>query len=203
MELTKFINKTLFLFHFLFLICCFSIALDADQPTLVVAQDGSAQYKTISEAVVALANQTGSIIYIKTGIYEENVVLVANNTTLVGDGIGKTIITGNRSLGGSKHGIYESAPLIVRGKGFICKYITVRNTAGPQNGQAVALLSQAEHAVFYKCSLEGYQDTLFADSNKQFFRECDIYGITDFIFGDAAVLFSKTVTFISVTLRTT
>ncbi|KAJ0803980.1 putative pectinesterase [Helianthus annuus] len=68
-----------------------------------------------------------------------------------------------------------------RGDGFIGRGITVRNTAGPQNHQAVALRSGSDLSVFYQCSFEGYQDTLYVHSNRQFYRECDIYGTVDFI----------------------
>lgn len=66
--------------------------------------------------------------------------------------------------------------------------ITFRNTAGPLNNQAVALRSNSDCSVFYQCSFEGYQDTLYVHSDRQFYRECDIYGTVDFIFGNAIVV---------------
>lgn len=74
------------------------------------------------------------------------------------------------------------------GQGFVAVNITVRNTAGPSKRQAVALRSGADMSVFYSCSFEGYQDTLYTHSMRQFYRECDIYGTVDFIFGNAAVV---------------
>nr|DAD31812.1 TPA_asm: hypothetical protein HUJ06_010663 [Nelumbo nucifera] len=44
-------------------------------------------------------------------------------------------------------------------------------------------------STFYSCSFEGYQDTLYTHSLRQFYRECDIYGTVDFIFGNAAAVF--------------
>lgn len=76
----------------------------------------------------------------------------------------------------------------VVGDGFIGKGITIRNTAGGKNHQAVALRSGSDLSVFYQCSFEGYQDTLYVHSDRQFYRECDIYGTVDFIFGNAAVV---------------
>lgn len=79
----------------------------------------------------------------------------------------------------------------VVGDGFIGRDITFRNTAGPQNHQAVALRSGSDLSVFYKCSFEGYQDTLYVHSERQFYRDCNIYGTVDFIFGNAAVVFQN------------
>ena len=74
------------------------------------------------------------------------------------------------------------------GQGFLAVDLTVRNTAGPSKGQAVALRSGADLSAFFRCSFEAYQDTLYTHSNRQFYRECDIYGTVDFIFGNAAVV---------------
>ncbi|KAJ8421015.1 hypothetical protein Cgig2_001778 [Carnegiea gigantea] len=110
-----------------------------------------------------------------------------NNIMLVGDGMGKTIITGSKSVGGGST-TFNSATFAVTGDGFIARDITFRNTAGPQNHQAVALRVGSDLSVFYQCSIEGYQDTLYVHSQRQFFRQCNIYGIVDFIFGNAAVV---------------
>ena len=39
------------------------------------------------------------MIYVKGGIYNEQVEVKSKNIMLVGDGIGKTIITGSKSVG--------------------------------------------------------------------------------------------------------
>ena len=53
----------------------------------------------------------------------------------------------------------------------------------------MAARNGADLSTFYHCSFEGYQDTLYTHSLRQFYRECDIYGTVDFIFGNAAVVF--------------
>jgi len=72
---------------------------------LVVAQDGSGNYKTITEALSAASKRTGSgrfVIHVKSGVYAEYLVIGKNlkNIMLTGDGMGSTIITGSRSNGG-------------------------------------------------------------------------------------------------------
>lgn len=167
----------------------------ASQANIVVAQDGSGNYKTIGEAIAAAGKRSGSgryVIHVKAGTYKENIEIGTKlkNIMLLGDGIGKTIITGSKSVGGGAT-TFKSATVAVVGDGFIGRGITVRNTAGPQNHQAVALRSGSDLSVFYQCSFEGYQDTLYVHSDRQFYKECDIYGTVDFIFGNAAVVFQN------------
>ncbi|KAF8035651.1 hypothetical protein BT93_C1624 [Corymbia citriodora subsp. variegata] len=162
---------------------------------IVVAQDGSGNYKTISEAITAASKRSGTaryIIYIKAGTYSENVEVGSKleNIMFVGDGIGKTIITGSKIVGGGST-TFNSATVAVVGGGFIAQHITFQNTAGAANYQAVALRSGSDLSVFYRCGFEGYQDTLYVHSEHQFYRECDIYGTVDFIFGNAAVVFQN------------
>jgi pectinesterase len=69
----------------------------------VVAKDGSGHYKTIQAAISAAPKnkQTRWVIWVKTGVYYENVVVQGGsiNLFLIGDGIGKTVISGNRNVG--------------------------------------------------------------------------------------------------------
>ncbi|KAG2672283.1 hypothetical protein I3760_13G033500 [Carya illinoinensis] len=162
----------------------------ASQANIVVAKDGSGNYQTIQQAITAASKRSGSgryVIYVKQGTYKENVQINLNNIMLVGDGIGKTIITGSKSVGGGST-TFNSATVAVVGDNFIARDITFQNTAGAANHQAVALRSGSDLSVFYKCGFEGYQDTLYVHSERQFYRECDIYGTVDFIFGNAAVV---------------
>ncbi|CAM8973445.1 unnamed protein product [Rhodiola kirilowii] len=161
-------------------------------PNLVVAKDGSGNYKTIKEALDAAAKRSGSgrfVIHVKSGVYSENLVIgnSLKNIMLVGDGLRTTIITGSKSVGGGTT-TFNSATVAVTGGGFIARGITFRNTAGAVNHQAVALRSGSDLSVFYRCGFEGYQDTLYVHSQRQFYRECYIYGTVDFIFGNSAVV---------------
>ncbi|BFG19412.1 hypothetical protein CerSpe_056860 [Prunus speciosa] len=164
---------------------------------VVVNPDGSGNFTTINAAIAAAPNNSVAsggyfLIYVTAGVYQEYVSIASNKKYLlmIGDGINQTIITGNNSVGDGST-TFNSATLAVTGLGFVAVNITVRNTAGPSKGQAVALRSGADLSVFYSCSFEGYQDTLYTHSLRQFYRECDIYGTVDFIFGNAAVVFQN------------
>ncbi|CAJ2655568.1 pectinesterase 2-like [Trifolium pratense] len=164
----------------------------SSRPNVVVAKDGSGKYTTVSAAVNAAPknNKGRYVIHVKAGVYNEQVEIKAKNIMLVGDGIGKTIITGSKSVGGGTT-TFRSATVAAVGDGFIAQDITFRNTAGANNHQAVALRSGSDLSVFYRCSFEGYQDTLYVHSDRQFYKECNIYGTVDFIFGNAAAVFQN------------
>lgn len=156
-----------------------------------VAQDGSGKFRSIMEAINDAPKHSlrRYVIYVKKGLYKENVEMKKNkvNILLVGDGMGITIISGDRSFS-QGWTTFRTATFAVSGRGFIARDITFRNTAGPNNHQAVALRVDSDHSVFYRCSIEGYQDSLYAHSLRQFYRDCNIYGTIDFIFGNGNVV---------------
>lgn len=63
-------------------------------PNVVVSNGGDGDYRTIGEAVKSIPGTVKGryVIYVKSGVYEENVVISTPNVTLVGDGTKKTII---------------------------------------------------------------------------------------------------------------
>ncbi|EOY30123.1 hypothetical protein QUC31_020423 [Theobroma cacao] len=159
---------------------------------VVVAADGTGNFTSIMDAVAAVPDYSMSryVIYIKKGLYKENVEIKKKkwNLMMVGDGMDVTVISGNRSFidGWTT---FRSATFAVSGRGFIARDITFENTAGPQKHQAVALRSDSDLSVFFRCAIRGYQDSLYTHTMRQFFRECKITGTVDFIFGDATVVF--------------
>eukprot|EP01018_Ginkgo_biloba_P036981 Gb_28162 [translate_table: standard] len=157
----------------------------------VVAQDGSGNYKTITDAVNAAPEKSSSryVIHVKAGTYRENVVVSKKKTNLmfIGDGTDVTVVSGSKSVGGGTT-TFRSATFGAVGKGFIAQNMTFENTAGPGEHQAVALRVGSDLSALYQCSFKGYQDTLYTHSLRQFYRDCNIYGTVDFIFGNAAVV---------------
>lgn len=66
---------------------------------VIVAQDGSGNYKTIS-ATIQATNGNRFIIYVKSGIYNEKINSNEDGIMLIGDGKYSTIITANSSVAG-------------------------------------------------------------------------------------------------------
>ncbi|KAL2342931.1 hypothetical protein Fmac_004216 [Flemingia macrophylla] len=154
---------------------------------------GNGCYKTVQEAVNAAPDNGVKrfVIYIKEGVYEETVrvPLAKSNVVFLGDGIGKTIITGSANVGQLFMTTYNSATVAVLGDGFMAKDLTIENTAGPDAHQAVALRLDSDFSVIENCEFLGNQDTLYAHSLRQFYKSCRIEGNVDFIFGNAAAIF--------------
>ncbi|EAY80111.1 hypothetical protein OsI_35283 [Oryza sativa Indica Group] len=192
---------------------------DAD---VVVAKDGTGHFCTVGEALKAAARRATNgggrtVVYVKAGVYNENVEVWTTNLVLVGDGIGRTVITGSRSVRGG-YTTFSSATFgtprsslsllascececvtltwmdvheAVNADGFVACGVTFRNAAGAGSGQAVALRASGDRVAFYRCSFEGHQDTLYAHTLRQFYRECAVAGTVDFVFGNAAAVLQR------------
>ncbi|KAG5408814.1 hypothetical protein IGI04_005133 [Brassica rapa subsp. trilocularis] len=160
------------------------------RPHVLVAKDGSGDYRTVMEAVNAASGNGRFIIYVKRGIYKEKVRIEKDEITLIGEGKDLTVIVGDDSAAGGTS-VPDTATMTVTGDGFIARDIGIKNTAGPRGKQAIALSITSDQSVLYRCSISGYQDTLYAAALRQFYRECDIYGTIDFIFGNAAAVFQS------------
>lgn len=72
---------------------------DAD---VVAAKDGTGHFCTVGEALKEAAsrqsNGGGIVVYVKAGVYDEYIEVWTSNLVLLGDGVGRTLITGNRSV---------------------------------------------------------------------------------------------------------
>lgn len=197
--------------YFLFvLVWCFASLSFAQQKfpkTLVVAQNGEGNYKTIQEAVNSVRDlgKQEVKIYIRKGIYREKVVVPSwkTNITLIGEDASNTIIThadysgkdypaGKDLFGLEKFSTYTSYTLLVQGNGFTAQDLTIENTSG-RVGQAVALHIEGDKAIVKNCRILGNQDTLYAatPTSRQYYLNCYITGTTDFIFGEATAVFKN------------
>jgi pectinesterase len=172
----------------------------AQTKKITVAQDGTGDYRTVQAAfnAIPLKNNSRTVVYVKNGLYREKVQLDSgkNFVELVGESRFNTILTfddhpGKVNLKGDSINTRSSYSFRVNANDFVARDITFRNDAGFTAGQAVAVESRGDRAVFLDCRFIGNQDILFLNSetSRQYYKNCYIEGTTDFIFGAATAWF--------------
>jgi pectinesterase len=196
-----------------FCMACSSQAVAYDA---LVAADGTGQYTSVQAAIDAAPTHrtTPYIIYVRSGNYDEQLVIPADkpHLHLVGEGRNTTRIYHRLNLGGSASDrgwncsvhnpaspVYkcEGSVVFVLGKYFYAQDITFENSYGTseQNGpQALAMKVKADASAFYHCNFRSFQDTWQTssrDSDRTYARDCYIEGAVDYIFGGGDALFEN------------
>lgn len=160
---------------------------------LHVAKSGGL-YTTVQSAIDSLSTTSTAdqCVFIDQGTYTEQVYITSRAAKLTVYGYtadttsyakNKAIITYNlpASTAGSND---ASGTLRVHAANVKVYNVNVVNSYG-KGSQAIALSAQADSG-YYGCQLYGFQDTLLANSGKQYYSNCLITGATDFIFGQRA-----------------
>ena len=178
-----------------------SLLLNA-QRRIVVAQDGTGNFKTVQNALNSIPsnNKKPVTIYVKNGVYKEKLLLDSSKpfVTLIGEDKFNTILTyddhtGKVSPKGDTINTRTSASFFIKANNFTAGNITFQNDAGFTAGQAVAVEADGDRDAFFNCRFVGFQDVLFTNSDKshQYYKNCYIEGTTDFIFGSSTVWFEQ------------
>lgn len=177
-----------------------SVSTGYAQYDITVAKDGTGNYTTVQAAVNAAPSNssTRTTIYIKNGSYYEVITVPSNKTnlTFIGQSNTGTILTYNNYASkinpatGAEYGTSGSASTFINGAGFYALNIAFANSSGPV-GQAVAVRSTADKAIFKNCRFLGYQDTYYAHSGRSYHEGCYFEGTTDFIFGGSISFFEN------------
>ncbi|HUK83997.1 MAG TPA: pectinesterase family protein [Verrucomicrobiae bacterium] len=170
----------------------------AAQTNFVVAADGTGNFKTVQEAIMAVPISTSrnwSSIHIKPGVYKELIYVQRERGLihLVGDDAEKTVLTFDlnanlKGLDGKPIGTFRTPSTVIDADDFTAENITFENSAGPV-GQALAIRVDGDRVVFRNCRFLGWQDTIFINRGRQYFEHCYIAGHVDFIFGGATAFF--------------
>lgn len=166
-----------------------------DNPdTIVVARDGTGQFRNISEAVEVCRAfmDYHKVIYIKRGTYKEKLIIPQwlTHIELCGEDRDQTVITWDDHANINKMGTFRTYTLKVEGSNITIKNLTVENNSA-RLGQAVALHTEGDRLTFVNCRFLGHQDTVYTGNarTRLFFQGCYIEGTTDFIFGPSTAWF--------------
>lgn len=171
-----------------------SSAIPLAGDTLVVARDGTGQYRTVAEAIerIRVFMDYKVTVYVKKGIYKEKLIIPEQlqNVEFVGESRDETIITFDDHANVNKMGTFRTYTMKVEGNNLTFRNLTIENNA-PQMGQAVALHTEGDCIKFVNCRFLGNQDTIYTGGRyaRLYFKTCYIEGTTDFIFGPATALF--------------
>ena len=186
-------------------LCCLCSAANAaksyDNPdTIVVARDGTGEFRNISEAIEVCRAfmDYHKVIFIKKGTYKEKIILPQwlQNIELLGEDRDQTVITYDDHANilypptGKGMGTFRTYTLRVDGNDITFRNLTIENNAA-RLGQAVALHTQGDRLRFIGCRFLGNQDTIYTGTahTRLWFRDCYIEGTTDFIFGPSTAWF--------------
>lgn len=174
-----------------------------DNPdTIVVARDGTGEFRTIDEAIEVCRAfmEYQKVIYVKNGVYKEKLIVPSwlTNITICGEDRDKTIITyddhANLRLEGTerKMGTFRTYTLKIEGTNITIKNITIENNAA-KLGQAVCIHTEGDNLTFENCRILGKQDTIYTGTpgTHCYFHNCYIEGTTDFIFGPSTAWFEN------------
>lgn len=166
--------------------------------TIVVAADGSGDYRTVQEAVAAVPDDsdTRTVIRIKPGRYEGQILIPKpkRNVSFIGEGTDNTILTYELNVYDpapeTVHRLHRGCGVVVLAEGFRAENLTFETLAGDY-GQSMALKIDADKAVVKGCRLLGWQDTLLVHRGRQYFVDCYIEGRVDFIYGSGTTVFER------------
>ena len=173
----------------------------------VVAQDGSGDFFTLTEAVAAVPDfcRDTTRILICEGTYREKIAIPATKRNVVLESRGAVTVTwddyaAKTGATGRPLGTSGSSTVYFGGDGWTVRGLTFENSAG-RVGQAVAVQCLGTGLHFIGCRFLGNQDTLYlygagnrdgetvTENARIRFDDCYVEGTTDFIFGSAAALF--------------
>lgn len=179
----------------------FIAVIGSAQQKIVVAKDGSGDFKTVQEAINAVPDlrKKQTIIFIKRGLYKEKLTLPATKTNIkfLGESVDEVVLTyddyaSKKNRFNEEIGTSGSASFFIHGDDFTAENITFQNSSGPV-GQAVAVRVAADKVQFRNCKFLGFQDTLYTygygGASRQYYKDCYIEGTTDFIFGSSTAVF--------------
>jgi pectinesterase len=179
------------LFAALWVLSSTALADNPPKPDLVVAADGSGDFKTVQAAVASIAtnNTERIVVFIKDGTYKEKVRVDAPFVTLRGQSRKGTRIEFPQlnddftktpdDLGRAVINLSDTA------NDFVLENLTVENTAGVVGPHAFTIYGKGDRTVIVDCDVLSHgADTVSlwrGDSGRYYHARCNFRGSVDFV----------------------
>jgi pectinesterase len=133
-----------------------SVASYSALPRIVVASDGSGDFRTITAAIASLPmfNYERRVIYIKNGIYSEKIRIEQDNVTLQGESREKTVIRyfQPRPEWIAKKDSIGPGVINILGDDLIIENLTFENTQTDHQVHAFVLYGHGTRTILLNCS---------------------------------------------------
>lgn len=156
---------------------------------ITVAQDGTGNHKTLTEAIDALPMYTyeRTVIFIKNGVYEEKIRIDQHHITLIGESRANTIIQffQPRQDWEDNKDVIGPAIINIHADDVILKNLTIINTQPKKDIHAFTIYGTGTRTILDNCSVKSqggdtvslwnYKDGMYYHSN------CFFEGAVDFV----------------------
>lgn len=158
--------------------------------SITVAADGSGNFRTISAAIASLPdfNYERTIIFIKNGVYNENISICQDYITLQGESRENTIIRNNQP-GGTWSALRDSvmpAGISIYGDDVILDNLTIENTRSLPGIAAPSILSKGTRNIFQNCNITSNGARVVSLLNYKtgmyYLLNCRISGTSDLLY---------------------
>ena len=160
------------------------------KPDLVVAADGSGDFKTIQAAVASIpkTNTERVVVFIKDGIYKEKIRVDASFVTLRGQSRSGTRIEFpqlDEDFNKTPDAIGRAVINLNQANDFVLENLTAENTAGVIGPHAFTILGSGDRAVVVDCDVLSHgADTVSfwrGDRGRCYQANCRLEGSVDFV----------------------
>lgn len=179
-------------FTFLLLIGCMVLAHNTRamcHVDLVVAQDGSGDYRSLTEAIAHLPMYQFErlVIFIKNGVYNEKIRIEQDNLTLLGENRDSTIIQYSqlRTDWIENKDWIGPAVINIHADDLVLENLTVENTQPEIGPHAFAIYGTGTRTVLLNCTVKskgGDTVSLWNPKNGMFYHSnCHFEGAVDFV----------------------
>ena len=167
-----------------------AFAVVLPKPDIVVATDGTGDFKTIQAALdtIPKTNSERIVVLIKSGVYHEKVRVDASCVTLRGEGRTVTQIEypqDDTDFNKSPDAIGRAVINVNGADDFVLDDLTVENTAGAIGPHAMTIFSTGDRGVVINCNVLSHGADTVAfwrrDAGRTYHANCHIEGSVDFV----------------------